>query len=76
MMTHAELKKNNITLKIQHYSQFFVLDLQFYEWHWVRVWEIISVKENAGERLYEVKKYETDGDRILAVVVPLWEVKG
>lgn len=74
MKTHAELK-NNITLKIQHYSQFFVLDLRFYEWHWVRVWEIISVKHASGEKLYEVKKYERDGDRILAVVVPLWEVE-
>jgi hypothetical protein len=73
-MTHAD-KKNNIALKIRQFNRFFVLDLQFYEWHWVKVWEIICVKENAGERLYEVKKYERDGDRILAVVVPLWEVK-
>jgi hypothetical protein len=74
MKTHAELK-NNITLKIQHYSQFFVINLQFYEWRWIKPWELISVKEASGERFYEVKKYETDGDKILAVVVPLWEVK-
>jgi hypothetical protein len=74
MKTHAELK-NNITLKILHYSQFFVINLQFYEWRWIKPWELISVKEASGERFYEVKKYETDGDKILVVVVPLWEVK-
>jgi hypothetical protein len=66
---------NNITLKVQQFNHFFVLDLRFYEWRWVKVWELISVKEAAGERFYEVKKYETDGDKILAVVVPLWEVE-
>ena len=73
-MTHAD--RNNIALKIRQFNQFFVLDLQFYEWHWVKVWEIISVKHASGEKLYEVKKYERDGDRILAVVIPLWEVEG
>jgi len=72
---HAD-KKNNIALKIRQFNRFFVLDLQFYEWHWVKVWEIISVKHASGEKLYEVKKYERDGGRILAVVIPLWEVEG
>jgi len=72
---HAD-KKNNIALKIRQFNRFFVLDLQFYEWHWVKVWEIISVKHASGEKLYEVKKYERDGDRILVVVIPLWEVEG
>ena len=72
-MTHVDMK--NIALKTTQFNRFFVLDLQFYEWYWVKAWGIISVKENAGERLYEVKKYERDGDKILAVVVPLWEVK-
>jgi len=72
-MTHADMK--NIALKIKQFNRFFVLDLQLYEWDWVRVWEIISVKHASGEKLYEVKKYERDGDRILAVVVPLWEVE-
>jgi hypothetical protein len=72
-MTHVDM--NNIALKIRQFNRFFVLDLQFYEWHWVKAWEIISVRHASGERLYEVKKYERDGDSILAVVVPLWEVK-
>jgi len=71
-MTHADM--NNITLKIRQFNRFFVLDLQFYEWRWVKAWEIISVKHASGEKVYEVKKYERDGDRILAVVIPLWEV--
>jgi len=74
-MTHVEMK-NNIALKIKQFNQFFVLDLQFYEWRWVKAWEIIAVKHASGEKLYEVKKYERDGDRILAVVIPLWEVEG
>ncbi|MFZ8785007.1 hypothetical protein [Thermocrinis sp.] len=71
MMTHVD-KKNNIALRIRQFNSFFVLDLAFYEWYWIREWEIISVKHASGEQLYEVKKYERDGDRILAVVVP-WE---
>jgi hypothetical protein len=74
-MTHAELRNNNIALKVRWFNQFFVLDLRFYDWRWVKTGEIISVKEADGERLYEVKKYETDGEKILVVVAP-WEGKG
>jgi len=50
-MTHVDM--NSIALKIRQFNRFFVLDLQFYEWRWVKAWEIISVRHASGEKLYQ-----------------------
>jgi hypothetical protein len=73
MTTHAELK-NNIALKFISGAVFTVLDLSFYNWRWVRPWELIEVEFSKGKCLFEVRKLEMDEEKLIAVVSPV-EVK-
>jgi hypothetical protein len=75
MLTHAD-KKNNIALKIVSGAVFSVLDLRFYNWKWVREWQLIEVELRGGKHLFEVYKWEQeiDEDKLTAVVVPIKEV--
>jgi hypothetical protein len=71
-MTHG--MKNNITLKLVSGVVFTVLDLSFYNWRWVRPWELIEIESSKGKCLFEVRKLEMDEEKLIAVVSPV-EVK-
>jgi hypothetical protein len=76
-MTHTDM--NNIALKFVSGVVFSVLDLKFYNWKWVREWQLIEVELKGGKYLFEVYKWERgiDEDKLIAVVVPIrQEVKG
>jgi hypothetical protein len=67
-------KKNNIALRFQSGVVFTVLNLQYYNWRWVRPWELIEVEVSKGKYLFEVRKLEIDEEKLIAVVSPV-EVK-
>ncbi len=69
-MTHAD-KKNNIALKFVSGVVFTVLDLSFYNWRWLRDWELIEVEFCRGKAVFEVCKLEMEEDKLIAVVVPI-----
>jgi hypothetical protein len=74
-MTHADM--NNIALKFVSGVVFTVLDLRFYNWRWVRPLELIEVEFSRGKAVFEVYKWETGEDKLIAVVVPVrQEVEG
>jgi hypothetical protein len=54
------------------------LDLRFYNWKWVREWQLIEVELGGGKYLFEVYKWERgiDEDRLIAVVVPIKQEVG
>jgi len=62
--------KNNIALRIPVGVVFSVLDLKFYNWKWVREWELIEVELGGRKYLFEVYKWEQgiDEDKLIAVV--------
>jgi len=70
MMTHAD-KKNNIALKFASGAVFTVLNLQYYNWRWLRDLELIEVEFSRGKVVFEVYKWEKDEERLIAVVVPV-----
>ena len=77
-MTHG--MKNNIALKFTSSVVFTVLDLSFYNWRWLKPWELIEVEFTRGKVVFEVCKLEMDEDRLIAVVAPCFtgaqEVEG
>jgi hypothetical protein len=74
-MTHADM--NNIALKFASGVVFTVLNLQYYNWRWLRPLELIEVEFNREKAVFEVYKWEKDEDKLIAVVVPIrQEVKG
>ncbi len=50
---------------------FTVLNLQYYSWRWLRPLELIEVEFNGGKTVFEVYKWETDEEKLIAVVVPI-----
>ncbi len=50
---------------------FTVLNLQYYNWRWLRPLELIEVEFNGGKTVFEVYKWETGEDKLIAVVVPI-----
>ncbi len=70
-MTHGTHAMNNIALRIQSGVVFTVLDLQYYNWRWLKDWELIEVEFCRGKAVFEVCKLETGEDRIIAVVRPV-----
>ncbi len=71
-MTHVD--RNNIALKFVSGVVFTVLDLSFYNWKWIKPWELIEVEVSKGKYLFEVRKLEMEEERLIAVVVPIQEV--
>ncbi len=69
-MTHAD-KKNNIALKFVSGVVFTVLNLQYYNWRWLRDWEVIEVETSRGHLVFEVCKLEMEEDKLIAVVRPV-----
>jgi hypothetical protein len=68
-MKHADM--NNITLKFASGMVFTVLNLQYYNWRWVKPWEVIEIEFSRGKAVFEVYKWERDEDKLIAVVVPV-----
>jgi len=68
-MTHADM--NNIALKFVSGAVFTVLDLRFYNWKWLKPWELIEVEISRGCLVFEVCKLETGEDSLIAVVRPI-----
>lgn len=73
-MTHADM--NNITLKFVSGAISTVLNLQYYNWRWLRPLELIEVEFNRGKAVFEVYKWENDEDKLIAVVVPIRQEVG
>ena len=73
-MTHG--MKNNIALKFVSGVVFTVLDLSFYNWRWLRPFELIEVETSRGYLVFEVCKLETGEDRLTAVVRPVKQEVG
>jgi hypothetical protein len=69
-MTHVD-KKNSIALKLVSGVVFTVLDLNFYNWRWVRPWELIEVEFSKEKCLFEVCKLEMEEERLIVVVMPV-----
>ncbi len=67
-MTHTD---KNIALKLVSGVVFTVLDLSFYNWKWVKPWEVIEVEFSKGKYLFEVCKLEMEEERLIAVVAPI-----
>jgi hypothetical protein len=74
-MTHA---MNNITLTLKLTSGvvFTVLNLQYYNWRWIKPWELIEVETSKGKCFFEVYKWEKDEEKLIAVVVPVIQEVG
>ena len=72
MLTHAD-KKNNIALRLQSGVFFTVLNLQYYNWRWLRPLELIEVEFSQGNVVFEVYKWERDEQKgtLIAVVSPV-----
>ena len=72
MLTHAD-KKNNIALRLQSGMFFTVLNLQYYNWRWLRPLELIEVEFSQGNVVFEVYKWERDEQKgtLIAVVSPV-----
>jgi len=72
MLTHAD-KKNNIALRLQSGVFFTVLNLQYYNWRWLRPLELIEVEFSQGNVVFEVYKWERDEQQgtLIAVVSPV-----
>jgi hypothetical protein len=68
-MTHTDM--NNIALKFASGVVFTVLNLQYYNWRWLKPWELIEVEISRGRLVFEVCKLETGEDRLIAVVRPI-----
>jgi len=66
-MTHADM--NNIA-KFVSGAVFAVLDLSFYNWQWLKPWELIEVETSRGYLVFEVFKWESSEDKLIAVVGP------
>jgi hypothetical protein len=73
-MTHTDM--NNITLKFASGVVFTVLNLQYYNWRWLRPLELIEVEFNRGKAVFEVYKWEKEEDKLIAVVVPIKQEVG
>ena len=73
-MTHTDM--NNIALKFVSGVAFTVLNLQYYNWRWLRPLELIEVEFNLGKAVFEVYKWEKEEDRLIAVVVPIKQEVG
>jgi hypothetical protein len=73
-MTHG--MNNNIALRFQSGLVFTVINLQYYNWRWLRPLELIEVELNKGKLIFEVYKWEKDEDRLIAVVVPIKQEVG
>ncbi len=67
-MTHG---MDNIALKFVSGVVFTVLNLQYYNWRWLRDWELIEVEFHRGKAVFEVCKLETGEDGLIAVVRPV-----
>jgi hypothetical protein len=76
MTTHAELKKNNIALRVPSGAGFTVLNLRYYNWRWVKPLEVIEVEFYRGKAVFEVYKWEKEEDKLIAVVVPIKQEVG
>jgi len=72
MLTHAD-KKNNIALRLQSGVVFTVLNLQYYNWRWLKPWELIEVEFSREKVVFEVYKWERDEQKgtLIAVVSPV-----
>jgi hypothetical protein len=77
-MTHAMNNNNNITLSLKFASGvvFTVLNLQYYNWRWLRPLELIEVEFYRGKTVFEVYKWEKEEDKLIAVVVPIKQEVG
>jgi len=73
-MTHTDM--NNIALKFVSGVVFTVLDLRFYNWQWLKPWELIEVEFCRGKAIFEVYKWEKGEDKLIAVVVPITQEGG
>jgi len=73
-MTHTDM--NNIALKFASGVVFTVLNLQYYNWRWLRPLELIEVEFNLGKAVFEVYKWEKEEDKLIAVVVPIRQEVG
>ena len=73
-MTHTDM--NNIALRFQSGVVFTVINLQYYNWRWLRPLELIEVEFSRGRRIFEVYKWEKEEDRLIAVVVPIKQEVG
>ncbi len=62
---------DNIALKFVSGVVFTVLNLQYYNWRWLRDWELIEVEFCRGKVVFEVYKWEKEEDKLIAVVVPV-----
>jgi hypothetical protein len=80
-MTH---RNNSIALKFCEWSSFHCLksailqslNLQYYNWRWLRPLELIEVEFGLGKAVFEVYKWERDEDKLIAVVVPIKQEVG
>ena len=70
-MTHG--MNNNIALCFQSGVVFTVLNLQYYNWRWLKPWELIEVEFSREKVVFEVYKWERDEQQgtLIAVVSPL-----
>jgi hypothetical protein len=66
---HAEM--NNIALKFASGVVFTVLNLQYYNWRWLRPLELIEVEFSREKAVFEVYKWEKEEGKLIAVVVPV-----
>jgi hypothetical protein len=73
-MMHTDM--NNIALKFVSGAVFTVLNLQYYNWRWLKPWELIEVEISRGRLVFEVCKLETGEDRLIAVVRPVKQEVG
>ncbi|MFZ8787806.1 hypothetical protein [Thermocrinis sp.] len=70
-MTHG--MNNNIALCFQSGVVFTVLNLQYYNWRWLKPWELIEVEFSREKVVFEVYKWERDEQKgtLIAVVSPV-----
>jgi len=73
-MTHG--MNNNIALRFQSGVVFTVLNLQYYNWRWLKPWELIEVEFTRGKVVFEVCKLELNKDQLIAVVAPVKQEVG